>query len=67
MAAFDGPGTRSLLVAIRRVSRARPGQEASMEFFCDVSRLDGVLIDDPVVTAAMDDEPIAMLLVGRQS
>jgi hypothetical protein len=34
-----------------------------MEFFCDVSRLDGVLIDDPVVTAAIDDEPIAMLLV----
>jgi hypothetical protein len=61
---LDGPGARSLLVAIRRASKARPGQEAGMEFFCDVSSLDGVLVDDLVLSfSAKDDVPIAMALV----
>ena len=35
-----------------------------MEFFCDVNSLDGVLVDDPVLTfSAKDDMPIALLLV----
>jgi hypothetical protein len=35
-----------------------------MEFFCDVTSLDGVLVDDPVLSfSAKDDVPIAMLLV----
>lgn len=35
-----------------------------MEFFCEVSSLDGVLVDDPVLSfSATDDVPIAMLLV----
>jgi hypothetical protein len=61
---LDGPGARSLLVAIRRASKARPTQEAGMEFFCDACSLDGVLVDDLVLSfSAKDDVPIAMALV----
>jgi hypothetical protein len=47
----------------REAHRPGPTQEPSMEFFCDLSSLDGVLVDDLVLSfSAKDDVPIAMAL-----